>query len=187
MGMPAVQNDWTVERALALPEDGKRYEVLDGELFVTPAPSLGHQEAIGHLHPLLREYVRANGLGWTMLSPADIVFSRRRLVQPDLFVVPAQPGGKPKEWAEVKALLLAIEVLSPSTARADRHRKRLIYQDERVPEYWVVDLDARLVERWRPEDARAEVLAETLVWHPRPDLEPLRLDLPAFFDEVLGR
>ena len=187
MGMPAVQNDWTVERALALPEDGKRYEVLDGELFMTPAPTWGHQEAIEYLHPALREYVRAHALGWTKLSPADIVFSRRRLVQPDLFVVPAGPEGKPKSWTDVKSLLLVIEVLSPTTASADRGRKRLIYQEQRVPEYWIVDLEARLVERWRPEDASAELIVETLEWQPRPDLAPLRIDLPAFFDEVLGR
>ena len=187
MGMPAVQNDWTVEKALALPEDGNRYEVLDGELFVTPAPSWRHQGAIEYLHPLLREYVRSNALGWAKLSPADLALSPRRLVQPDLFVVPWIGVGEPRSWAEVKELLLVIEVLSPSTARADRHRKRLIYQDEGVPEYWIVDLDARLVERWRPEDARAELIAETLEWQPRPDIESLRIDLPAFFEEVLGR
>ncbi|MCL4212716.1 MAG: Uma2 family endonuclease [Gemmatimonadales bacterium] len=187
MGMPAVQNDWTVERALALPEDGKRYEVLDGELFVTPAPTWKHQGAIEWLYPRLRAYVQAHALGWAKLSPADIIFSERRLLQPDIFVVPWRAEGEPGSWAEVTSLLLAIEVISPSTARADRHRKRLIYQDQGVPEYWIVDLDARLVERWRPVDSRAEVLAETLVWHPRPDLEPLRIDLPAFFDEVLGR
>ena len=187
MGMPAVQDDWTVERALALPEDGKRYEVLDGELHVTPAPTYGHQSAIMKLSRRIEDHVKAHRLGWVQFSPADIIFSERRLLQPDLFVVPWRAEGEPRSWAEIKSLLLVIEVLSPTTARADRIRKRLIYQDQRVPEYWIVDLDARVVERWRPEDARAEVLAEILVWQPRPELEPLRLDLPAFFDEVLGR
>ena len=85
------------------------------------------------LYPQLREYVAQQRLGWAKLSPADIVFSPRRLVQPDLFVVPPQAGGKPRAWAEVKSLLLAVEVISPSTAQADRHRKRVIYQSERVP------------------------------------------------------
>ncbi|MCL4212715.1 MAG: Uma2 family endonuclease [Gemmatimonadales bacterium] len=187
MGMPAVQNDWTVEKALALPEDGKRYEVLDGELFVTPSPTYGHQSAIRTLCRRIEDHVNAHRLGWVQFSPADIVFSARRLLQPDLFVIPWRAEGEPTSWAEVTELLLAIEVVSPSTARADRHRKRLIYQDQGVPEYWIVDLDARLVERWRPEDTRAEVLAETLEWQPRTGLEPLRIDLPAFFSEVLGR
>ena len=186
MAMPAGIQDqeWTVERALALPHDGNRYEVLDGELFVTPSPTWGHQSAIGALHSLLRAYVRAHGLGWTMLAPADIVFSPRRLVQPDLFVVPWREGGAPRAWTDVKSLLLAVEVLSPSTARADRHSKRLIYQSERVPEYWIVDADARLIERWRPGDERPEIILDELTWRPREDVEPFRLPLEPFFKEV---
>ena len=62
--------------------------------------------------------------------------------------------------------LLAVEVLSPSTARADRTVKRRLYQRAGVPEYWIVDLEARLVERWRPADERPEVLTDTLTWRP---------------------
>ena len=186
MGMPAQQTEWTVEMALALPEDGNRYEVLDGELFVTPAPTWDHQGAVEMLFLPLHPYVAEHRLGWVKTSPADIVFSPRRLVQPDLFVVPWRAEGEPRSWAEVKSLLLAIEVLSPSTARADRHRKRLIYQDERVPEYWIVDVDARIVERWRPDDGRPEILSAVLEWRPQLDSAPLRIDLPGFFEAVLG-
>jgi len=188
MGMSAqkVSHDWTAERALALPDDGNRYEVLDGELFVTPAPRLDHQDALGRLFVAIDQYVGASRLGWALFSPADIVFSPRRLVQPDLFVVPWRTEGKPHAWSEVKSLLLAVEILSPSTAHADRFRKRLIYQDEGVSEYWVVDLDARLVERWRPSDLRPEIVAGTLEWQPQERLEPLRIDLPALFEAVLG-
>jgi len=186
MGMPALQREWTVEDAWALPEDGKRYEVLDGELFVTPAPRYAHQAAIRRLIVLLDAYVGAHQLGWAQLSPADIVFSPRRLLQPDVFVLPWRAGGEPRSWTDVKSLLLAIEVLSPSTARADRHRKRLIYQDQGVPEYWIVDPDARLVERWRPMDGRGELITQVLEWRPRAEVEPLRIDLGAFFDEVCG-
>lgn len=186
MGMPALQTNWTAERALALPADGNRYEVLDGELFVTPSPSWTHQSAIGALYARLRAYVGRHHLGWAMLSPADIVFSPHRLVQPDLFVVPSRDDGEPRAWSDVTELLLAVEVLSPSTARADRHRKRMIYQSQGVGEYWIVDCDARLVERWRPEDTRAEVIAETLVWCPREHLKALYVELPAYFAEVLG-
>ena len=186
MAMPvhAPDVDWTVERALALPEDGNRYEVLDGELFVTPAPSWGHQSVLGMLFRQLSAYVDEHRIGWTRFSPADIVFSPRRLVQPDLFVVPWREGGAPRAWTEVKSLLLAVEVLSPSTARADRHRKRVIYQSERVPEYWIVDADARLVERWRPGDERPEMILDELTWRPREDAEPFRLPLERFFEEV---
>jgi len=176
--------DWTVERALALPDDGNRHEVLDGELFVTPSPSWGHQAVLDALYARVREHVRAHRLGWTRWSPADIVLSPRRLLQPDLFVVPWRDGGPPRAWSEVTSLLLAVEVLSPSTARADRHRKRLIYQSEGVPEYWIVDSDARLVERWRPGDERPEILHDALVWLPAPGIAPLSIDLPALFDDA---
>jgi Uma2 family endonuclease len=174
--------DWTVERALALPDDGNRYEVLDGELFVTPAPSWGHQSVLEVLHAALRAHVIDHRLGWIRWSPADIVFSPRRLLQPDLFVVPWRDGGPPRAWSEITSLLLAVEVLSPSTARADRHRKRMIYQSEGVPEYWIVDGDSRLIERWRPGDERPEVLHDTLLWKPLPDRTPLTIDIPALFD-----
>jgi Uma2 family endonuclease len=184
MGMPAPQLEWTAEMAMALPEDGNRYEVLDGELFVTPAPSWRHQTALEVLFIGLREYVRAHRLGWTRWSPADIRFSPRRLVQPDTFVVPWRVEGAPRSWADIKSLLLAIEAISPTTARADRHRKRLIYQGEGVPEYWIIDAEARLVERWRPDDVRPEILLDELVWQPRAVVEPFRMDLAAYFDEV---
>jgi Uma2 family endonuclease len=184
MGMPAQQQEWTAEMALALPDDGTRYEVLDGELVVMPAPSWRHQTVVELLQPRLRAYVREHRLGWAKHSPADIVFSPKRLVQPDLFVVPWREGGTPQAWSEVTSLLLAVEALSPSTARIDRHRKRLIYQSERVPEYWIIDTAARLVERWRPDDTRPEVLNDELVWTPNAAIAPFILPLQAFFDEV---
>jgi Uma2 family endonuclease len=184
MAMP-VQGKWTAELARALPDDGNRYEVLDGELFVTPAPALLHQRALLELYDRLKPYVVAHGLGEALLSPADIEFSPKRLVQPDLFVIPDAPGGRRKAWREVKSLLLAVESLSPTTARADRIKKRKIYQDEGVPEYWIIDLDARAFERWRPSDERPEILADTLVWHPRAEIEPLTIDLEEYFTAVL--
>jgi Uma2 family endonuclease len=185
MGMPVQDTEWTAELARALPDDGKRYEVLDGELFVTPAPAALHQRALLRLTRALDPYVEAHALGEVFWSPADIEFSPRRLVQPDLFVVPPLPSGRVREWRDISALLLTVEVLSPSTARADRHRKRVIYQSQGVSEYWIIDLDARLVERWRPEDTRPEILADVIFWHPHQDLEALSIDLVQFFAEVL--
>jgi len=185
MGMPAQQTDWNAEMVRRLPDDGKRYEVLDGELFVTPAPSLRHQEAVGGLFARLDPYVRAHALGIALVSPADIEFSPRRLVQPDVFVARMTTRGRPREWRDISSLLLAVEVLSPSTARADRMRKRQVYQTQEVPEYWIIDLDARVVERWRPADERPEIVSETLVWHPESSAPPLSIDLDALFADVL--
>jgi Uma2 family endonuclease len=184
MGMPAEITEWTAEMARAIPDDGNRYEVLDGELFVTPAPKWDHQRVVRELFLVIHPYVRAHHLGEALFSPSDIEFSPRRLLQPDLFVVP-KTGRPVREWSDVKELLLAVEVLSPSTARADRRRKRLIYQDQGVPEYWIVDGDARLVERWRPDDERPEILVGALEWQPRADIASLVIDLPAVFAESL--
>jgi Uma2 family endonuclease len=186
MGMPAQQTEWTAEMARALPDDGKRYEVLDGELFVTPSPALRHQAAVGKLFVLLEAYVRAHSVGIALISPADIEFSPRRLVQPDVFVAPMTGGRRPRDWRDISSLLLAVEVLSPSTARADRQRKRRIYQSERVPEYWIVDLDARVVERWRPDDERPEIISEVLSWRPRADAQGLAISLEEYFAEGEG-
>jgi Uma2 family endonuclease len=120
MGMPAHEIQWTAEMARALPDDGNRYEVLDGELFVTPAPSLRHQAVLANLFAALHRYVADHGLGWVWWSPADLQFSPRLLLQPDLFVVPDRGQGAPRAWDEVKELLLVVEALSPTTARADR-------------------------------------------------------------------
>ena len=187
MGMPAEATEWTAEMARALPDDGKRYEVLDGELFVTPAPSTPHQRALRLLYDVLAPYVDRHAIGELFWSPADIEFSPRRLVQPDLFVVRLQEGKPLRAGRDVNGLVLAVEVLSPTTARADRHKKRRIHMEEAVDEYWIVDLDARVIERWRTGEGRPEVLAEVLHWHPRTDIEPLVIELVGYFAGVHQR
>ena len=79
---------------------------------------------------------------------------------------------------------ICVEVLSPSTARADRQVKRRLYQREGVREYWVVDPDARVVERWRPEDDRPEIVTSILTWQPEPSAPAFELDLAEFFEDV---
>lgn len=181
MGMPQTVESWTAERVRALPDDGLRHEVVDGEHLVTPAPRAPHQVALSELEALLRPYVQEHGLGRVLHSPADIEFDPHTLVQPDLFVTAQRSV---RTWADALPLRLAVEVLSPSTARADRFVKRRRYQRAGVSEYWIVDLDARLVERWCPGDERPEVLAESLVWRPDPSLPPMTIDLPHFFAEA---
>lgn len=177
---------WTADRVRALPDDGRyRYEVVAGELLVTPAPSFDHQDAVMALAVRLRAYLAGSGLGHLAVSPADIEFDFETLVQPDVFVVPLVDGKRPRGWSEISALVLAVEVLSPSTARADRTIKRALFQRVGVPEYWIVDVDARLVERWRPDDRRPEILSDVLVWQPEPARAPLTIDLGDYFREVL--
>src|SRR6476646_10950076 len=80
-----------------------------------------------------------------------------------------------REGLPVLELLLAVEVRSPSSSRHDRVRKRPLYQ-RHVPNYWIVDLDARLIERWIPHEPRPELLTDTLVWHPPDAATPFTLD-----------
>ena len=179
------RRDWTVDEVRALPDDGNRYEVIDGELFVTPAPSWLHQQAAMEFLFLVRPYAHRCALD-CYIAPAEVAFSPRRSVEPDLFVVPRMDGRRATHFEEVQRLVLAVEVISPSTARADRYRKRHLYQSEDVPEYWIVDPDARFVERWRPGDDAPEILVESLAWTPQEDVEPLVIDLAALFRRVHG-
>lgn len=184
--MSLLHTDWTAAQALALPDDDNRYEVLDGELVVMEQPSWAHQVAVQQLHILLYAYVREHALGWAKLSPSTVVLSERRLVQPDVFVLPRGEGAAPRDWSDITALLLAVEVLSPSTARRDRWQKRHMYQAFGVSEYWIVDTNARLVERWRPDDERPEVCSDTLTWAPAGSRTPLTIDLVELFAVVAG-
>jgi Uma2 family endonuclease len=185
MSMPEFTREWTVDDLADLPDDGNRYEVIDGELLVTPAASWPHQTAAGELHLILAPYVAAPKLGFVFIAPADVIFSPRRGVQPDVFVVPPVDGRRPTAFKQVGRLLLAVEILSPSTARADRVKKRNMFRDEGVPEYWIVDLDARTFERSTPADPRPEIISERLVWSPPGASASLEVDLVAYFQRVL--
>jgi Uma2 family endonuclease len=182
MVMPEVVRRWTRQEVLVLPEDGNRYELFDGELLVTPAPSLRHQHAVTRLWERLQPFVARYNLGVILTSPADLSLGGDHLSQPDLFVLPDLPASR--SWADTASPLLVIEVLSPATARYDRLVKRVRFQRAGIGEYWIVDLDAHVVERWRPEDERPEILAETLVWMPRGTEPGLTIDLLDLFKEL---
>jgi len=156
-------------------------------LFVTPPPSVVHQRAVLELALVVAPYVRAHRIGEVLISPADvIVYGPHKFVQPDLFVVPLVSGMPMRAWTEVGRLLLAVEVLSPSTEHTDRGRKRTLYKEKAIPEYWIVNTAERTVERWRPDDSPVEILTESLQWQPDPDVSPLVIDLAGYFDRVHG-
>ena len=186
MGMAATQTHWTVDMVHALPDDGKRYEIIDGELFVTPAPSFDHQRAVLRLAIRLETYLLPQRLGEVFVAPLDVILSPRTLVQPDVLVLPLYRGRLARTREEAGKPLLTVEILSPGSARTDRVRKRALYQREGVPEYWIVDLDARVIERWRPEDTRPEILADRITWQPEGAIDPMTVDLGEFWEEVFG-
>jgi Uma2 family endonuclease len=185
MGMPAASPDvTTIAALLALPEDGLRHELLDGVHVVTPAPALLHQAMVRELMALFIPELEGQDRFQLFSSPADVVLGSRTLVQPDVFVVERQPGKPLRRWEDVGVPVLAVEILSPATAPHDRGAKRHIYQRAGDAEYWIVDLDARLIERWRPEDVRPEILDERLDWRVG-EVPELRIDVAALFARVL--
>ena len=184
MGMPLQHTDWTVEMVNALPDDGNRYEVIDGELFVTPSPSNVHQRAVLQLLVLLYPYVMTLGLD-LLPAPSAVTFSRRDEVQPDVLVTPPRKDGRPAaRFSDVGVLLLAVEVLSPGTRRTDRGVKRTLYQREAVRDYWIVDTDARTIVRWTPTSLHGEVFADHIQWQPLDAHAPFVLDVAAYFRAV---
>lgn len=184
MGMPRPDESrrWTAVMVQALPADGKRYEVVHGELLVTPAPRPWHQEIVARLQETLRAYLRREPVGVCLPSPADLILDDMTLVQPDLFVVDPVEA-RTWAWEEFRTFLLVAEVTSPSTAARDRGVKRRRYQQHGVATYWVVDPEARLVEVWRPADEAPAVERQRLVWHPVGAGEAMVVDLEELFRE----
>jgi len=183
MGMPVPTPVTTIEELLALPEDGLRHELLDGEHVVTPAPALRHQQVIRDLLHALEQALRECQDVDLLTSPADMVLGPRSLVQPDIFVTRRHPDRPPKGWRDVGIPLLAIEILSPSTAARDRGKKRRLYLEAGVEEYWIVDMDARIIERWRAGDQRPEILENTLEWSLTVGVSGA-IDIPSLFRRV---
>jgi len=179
MGMAAPVY-YTAEMVRALPDDGNRYETVHGELLVTPAPRAWHQQITVRLVHALSSYVERCPIGVVFGSPADISWSPDTLVQPDVFVV-APEEARTLEWARMRTLLLAIEVLSPTTARRDRFTKRRLYQEAGVAAYWAVDAESESVEVWTPDALFPQVVTDTLAWHPAGAGEPFTLPLEALF------
>jgi Uma2 family endonuclease len=186
MVMPAIRRRWTRKDVQNLDADFRawpRYELIDGELLVTPSPGRQHQLAVGEVYLLLAPYIKEHGLGATLMSPSDVELQEDTIVQPDLYVEPTGPEAEAKGLASA-ALLLAVEVISPSSARTDRVTKREFYMESGVAEYWIVDVDAKVVERWTPDRATPRVERATLMWQPHASSAALVIDLPALFDRI---
>jgi len=183
MAMPATIHRWTKELVQSLPNDGNRYELVAGELLVTPAPAPWHEIVQSRLVVALVDYVRPLGLIDTLFYlPADISWTPDDVVQPDIFVV--APEDLSLDWKTYKHLRLVIEVLSPSSRRGDRVVKRKLYLQHGVETYWVVDPDRHVVDVWRPGDAEAQIVADTLTWRVTPEAPELHVPLDGIFRAI---
>jgi len=191
MSMPAKHSKrsrrWTRSDVLALMEANPlhtpRYEVVRGELLVTPSPTWLHQKAVFELAMALSAYCDDTGIGETTISPSDVDLERGGLVQPDVYVVPRSEGLRLRRENTARVLLLAAEVSSPGSERGDRGAKRELYQAT-VPVYWLADLHHRSVEQWLLGREGSTIERDRLVWHPAGADHGFVLDLQQFFKTV---
>ncbi len=181
MGMPA-RHYYTAADLLALPEDGNKYEVVHGELLVSPAPRMLHQRIVGRLLHLLFEYLTRHPIG-EVHPGGNLHVGADSLVIPDLLVIDLE-SARSGDWTRVKRPLLVVEVLSRSTARQDRFPKRRLYQEVGVPLYWLVGADEGTVEVWTPESLFPATERDEIRWYPEGANEPLVVLLEELFREV---
>ena len=183
--MTSVKPVLTYQDYLELPNDGRRYEIVDGELTVTPAPGRRHQGALVRLASELHGHVSALRLGKIYVAPFDVILAETAIVQPDIIFVANDRQSILSDRGVEGAPTLVIEILSSSTARSDRGAKRQLYARYGVPWYWLVDPDRRAIEMYRHAgDAFEEagsMLGEELV--DRPPFLGLRVGGSALWDE----
>ena len=128
-----------------LPED-KRYYLIDGELYMAPAPSSRHQRLPLKLARLLADFIEGHGLGEVYIAPLDVILSEEDVLQPDLLFVTQERRGIVSERGCEGPPDLVVEILSPATEQRDRELKRKVYAKFGVPEYWLVDPQAESIE-----------------------------------------
>lgn len=187
MTTKAALRRWTYDEYARLPDDGKRYEVIAGELVVTPSPRTLHQEVVGELYTLIKAFVRAHGLGKVLISPVDVLFAEGDYVVPDVVFVRRDHRGIITGRGVEGAPDLVVEVLSDSTAFRDRGIKRERYAHYGVAEYWIIDPRTEQIEVYRlDEDASRPVLvtSERFEWQPDPGGPTLIVDIAALFRDL---
>ena len=185
MALRSIARSWTYDEFARLPDDGNRYEVIGGELYVTPAPRTAHQEVVMRLSELVGPFVRRNRLG-RMLPGVDVLFGEGDYLEPDIVFVrrgrtelvrPRGVEGPPD---------LVIEILSDTTAGRDRGIKRERYARFGVPEYWVVDASAGQIEIYRPNEdpLHPRIEREILRWQPILDGPVLEISVQELLSDL---
>lgn len=179
MSVATARKRWTLQELHSLPDDGNKYELVHGALFVTPPPSNVHETVLARLNRLLVGYVDAQRLG--LVYPGTPAVRRHESeVLPDI-IVRAEAPGVLNDWENAPTPLLVVEILSDSTRRRDMDQKRAFYMtDVRVPEYWAVDPDVRVVRVMR-QGAEDRVASDLVRWMPEGASEALTIDLAALF------
>jgi Uma2 family endonuclease len=146
----------TVEDYLSMPEGGPRYELIEGELLMAPAPNRFHQDISGNLALILGNYVRKHRIGKIYNAPFDVYLDEINVVQPDIVFISNEKANVLTDAGAEGAPDLVIEILSPSTMRRDRELKRKVYARTGVEELWLIDPEKRRIEIFElQENSRA--------------------------------
>jgi len=173
---------YTVDMVRAFPDDGQRYELVEGMLLVTSAPASDHQVVVARLMTALNNYLSANGQAYAV-SPGEIELAPKLHLEPDVLVFPSvfRPGIK---WTDIRGWWLAVEVLSPSSKHYDRDYKLEAYLRVGVREVWIVDLDRRCCEVSAHDGRRSIAEYGKVRWHPPEMAEPLELDVSETLHDI---
>jgi Uma2 family endonuclease len=151
---------YTYEDYVLLPDDGRRKEIIDGDLYVTPAPIIKHQAVSRNLEFLLLLYLRDHPQGRLYHAPCDIIFSDLDIVQPDIIYVSNERAGIITEKNIRGVPDLLVEILSESSRRTDEVIKRKLYERYGVGEYWIVDPVVETIKVYRREGTAYQRVAE---------------------------
>ena len=181
MLMATATKRWTLAEVHSLPEDGNKYELVRGELFVTPPPSGDHETIAARLTRIIDPYVDANRLGF-VYRPRAVVRYDDSEVEPDLMVSQQIPSvGGDKAWNRAPTPILVVEIHSAYTRSRDVLQKRSLYMDAGIAEYWMIDPDRRTITSVRTNVPNV-VCTEQLTWNPPGVAAPLTFHVHRVFD-----
>ena len=178
MQMATKLKRWTLDEVHRLPDDGNKYELVRGELFVTPPPNDDHETILARLSRILDRYIEENDLG-LIYRPRSVVRFKGSEVEPDLMVRRPAPGIK-NAWQRAPRPILIVEVFSPTTRRRDRDQKKKLYLEIGIDAYWMVDPEQRvvtIVRRGHPDRS----VSDLLTWSPAGTSAPLEITLDELF------
>ncbi|HYU74073.1 MAG TPA: Uma2 family endonuclease [Ktedonobacteraceae bacterium] len=152
------QGSWTYDDYAALPDDGQRYEIVNGVLVMAPAPTPEHQDIVGEIYACLRTHVKLAGLGRVFMGPIDVVLGPKNVFQPDVLIVLNAHLDRIQAKNIVGAPDLVVEVVSPGSGVMDRIAKYSVYARAGIPEYWIVKPEKQTVEVFVLEDGEYRLL-----------------------------
>lgn len=175
---------WTYEEYMKLPIENTRYEVIAGDLYITPTPPTLHQAIAGPFLSALYKQAEVDfQLGFIVPGPIDVLFGEGDFIEPDAVFVRHDRQEILAERGIEGVPDLVVEFVAPDTAAWDRGLKRERYAHFGVPEYWVVDGEARTVEIYRPRAELPEVVSGSWTWRPIPDGPVVEMNLPKLLEK----